>query len=691
MPRSTEDFGNALPASGAFAIYSPDGVCRAVTSAHASCLGLTTAEVVGRSLVELLGECARGLLREVMAREVVGDDFVRCEGGCLARTERLSMTLARVNDDAGRLLGLVSLVDAERCLLGGDEVGSEANLVAWVRGVLGFTAVVAARWGEQGWCLGSVAGVVGAQWHDSLYAAGALALKVGRAVGFSLESEAPGRGVVAVPFGAQEGGVLVGVAEGGGEVSLPWQRALLAAVARRLRSVPVASEGALGRLERELSAAVGRIDALRFRDPLTKLWNLDGLRRKVEVFSFSSVPWSAVLLDCDDFRRVNQRFGIAVGDLVLRQVAMRLANAVRPCDHVARVGGDEFLVLVEGMELAEVTEYGERLRLAISASPMVHAGAPIETTVSVGAIELGDGVWVLDEILSEAFKALLNSKDAGKNRTSGHRLQRVVLGQVGGCETQLMTAMKPANWAEQLLRQGTLRTLHQRIVRLADEVEVGQEILCRGPLGPFESPMDFFRLSAEQNMLTSVDFRCLQACLASAATVKGMAHINLFPSTILAVSPEQLVAFFTHVPGSFTLEINEQQCFGAPQALKGHVDALRRAGVRVALDDVGFGRSAIELLLVLEPDVVKIDRACVHGVSQSQDQARILSRLVKAVDALGAEMIAEGIEDRLDLAVVRDLGVTLGQGYLWGRPVSPFVAPGAVQAAVQEIRLREER
>ena len=102
--------------------------------------------------------------------------------------------------------------------------------------------------------------------------------------------------------------------------------------------------------------------------------------------------------------------------------------------------------------------------------------------------------------------------------------------------------------------------------------------------------------------------------------------------------------------------------------MKEHTAALKKAGILVGIDDVGFGRSSLESLILLEPDVVKVDIKYVAGIAVDPQKQRLLRRLVKVVQALGAELVAEGVESREDLEVVRDMGVQYAQGYLWGYP-----------------------
>lgn len=212
------------------------------------------------------------------------------------------------------------------------------------------------------------------------------------------------------------------------------------------------------------------------------------------------------------------------------------------------------------------------------------------------------------------------------------------------------------------------------ILHLADEKVVGYEILSRGPKGAFEMPDDLFRVSVEHNLLTIVDLRCIKTCLAASVDPKfdqtATFHVNLFPSSIMDTPIERLMTLFpgTHDPGQYCIEISEQQFIGDPAYLKDHVQAIKDHGIKVAIDDVGFGRSSLESLIILEPDIVKIDRKYVSGISTDPAKARLLKRLVKVVNSLGADLIAEGIECREELELLVEMEVPYGQGWYWGKP-----------------------
>jgi diguanylate cyclase (GGDEF)-like protein len=374
----------------------------------------------------------------------------------------------------------------------------------------------------------------------------------------------------------------------------------------------------------------------------------------------------AVLIDCDDFDRINHQFGHAVGDVVLHQISERIRSTVRPSDHLARLGGDEFLLLLPDTRLAESILVAEKIRLAIGESPLRLASETVRVTASLGVLALPYEFCSIEEVISLARLAVRESKLLGKNRVSSGE-KNVTSG--GSPDKEALNEL-----TEKLRKGDCFRAVSMPIFQLADEKIVGYEILSRGPKGAFEMPDDLFRVSVEYNLLTIVDLRCIKTCLAASSDPKFLPntvfHVNLFPSSIMDTPIERLLTLFPadREPGQYCIEISEQQFIGDPAYLREHVQALKDHGIKVAIDDVGFGRSSLESLIILEPDIVKIDRKYVSGISTDPAKARLLKRLVKVVNSLGSDLIAEGIECREELDLLVEMGVPYGQGWYWGKP-----------------------
>lgn len=427
------------------------------------------------------------------------------------------------------------------------------------------------------------------------------------------------------------------------------------------------SEESYQSVKTQLAEARKRLDDLATIDPLTDLSNRRGLERvlsaEINRAQRTGAPMVGMLLDCDDFNKINDTLGHAVGDVVLKEMVSRITATLRPSDYAARIGGDQFVILLTDTQFAEALSIAERVRLCVAESPIRNSNDNIYMTASIGVALLPYEVTSVEELLSLMRHALKTSKAAGKNRVSSGEQYLVKNAEDVKKDIDVV----------QTLRQGEcFRCVKHAMYRLADEKKVGYELLSRGPAGAFEMPHDFFRVAIENNILTRVDLRCLKTCLDAALKLEQGSRfdVNLFPSTILDTPIDRLVSFFPQDEsiGTFCVEISEQQFIGDPSYLREHVAAFKKAGILVAIDDVGFGRSSLESLILLEPDVVKVDIKYVAGIAVDPQKQRLLRRLVKVVQALGAELVAEGVETRDDLEVVRDMGVQYAQGYLWGYP-----------------------
>ncbi|MCA9516182.1 MAG: EAL domain-containing protein [Myxococcales bacterium] len=414
----------------------------------------------------------------------------------------------------------------------------------------------------------------------------------------------------------------------------------------------------------ELAAANEQLERLALVDPLTEVLNRRGMAVALERIQ-SGVrrhgrEAAAILIDCDDFKAVNETGGYAAGDTTLQLIAKALSDAVRPAtDRVGRIGGDEFLILLAETSAYDAMIVAERVRARVHAAPLAihHVGGPRRVTVSVGVAAVPGTAGTLQEVVAATQLGLDLSKRAGKDRVTG-RTPRASLAS----RDILDIAQDPA----------ALRVAAQPIVRLATGARHGYEMLVRGPRGGrFESPAVLFAAASEANVLTTLDLMALRRCARASSLLPRASHValNIYPSTLLETPSAMLLEILGAVeaPG-VVVELNEQEFIGDTRLIADRALMLRDRGIRVALDDVGFGRSSLEVLVALAPDVVKLDRGVVAGVGVDVVRLRALERLVRCVDALGAELVAEGIETAADARAVAALGVAYGQGFLWGKP-----------------------
>lgn len=427
------------------------------------------------------------------------------------------------------------------------------------------------------------------------------------------------------------------------------------------------AEEALRKTSADLLHANQLLTELSNLDPLTETLNRRGLEtallREIQVAAREGTHVAAVLIDLDDFKSINETHGHAVGDEVLKCVAERMRSALRASDYLSRVGGDEFVVLMPSTKEADAVETAQRVCGKVASSPLSIGIHAVPVTISCGLVSLPSNVGSLEEVLVHTRVALKTSKTAGKNRVSVGNLSSAT------AVTKKFTAAE----ALEILQPGAgLQAVSQPIYSLCDRRVVGRELLVRGPSGPLEMPAEIFRIAREHEIVSLVDLNCLKACLNHCLTLPPelMFHVNLLPRTVKDIPLQQLLACFAdQMDGRrFCLELSEQHFVGDPSDLQESVRSLKNADVRIAVDDVCFGLSSLEVLILLEPDLVKIDIHYVQGIAADHRKQRAIKRMVQVASAIGCEVVAEGIERQDDLDALIELGVPYGQGFLWGQP-----------------------
>lgn len=423
-------------------------------------------------------------------------------------------------------------------------------------------------------------------------------------------------------------------------------------------------------ISRELASVTARLDWLVHMDSLTGLLNRKGMERAIldELARCRTVDENLLILlvDLDDFSRVNATLGHGVGDLVLVGAARRIAESVRENDKVGRCGTDRFMILLPETTEAEGEVIAEKIRLAISRDVITAGEHRLTTTASLGLTAISPTSVSFDEVLAKAHFVLQRSKTQGKNRVA--RAASVA-------DVDLIRpVLEGPEMIAALLRGHVLQVSSQPIVNMSDGRIVSREMLSRGPDGPLHRPDNLFRFCQENDILPAVDLRCLKMC-ARAARAMGPGtcyHVNIMPTTLLQTATSELIRVLLDGAdggdGHCCLEISEQQLLGDPAVLVPRVRALQAAGIKVAIDDVGFGNSCLEGLIMLHPQVMKVDKRLVRGLAVDPEMRRTLERLLKVADVLGAEVVAEGIENTEDYHILLDMGVRLGQGFLFGRP-----------------------
>lgn len=420
----------------------------------------------------------------------------------------------------------------------------------------------------------------------------------------------------------------------------------------------------------ELNQANAKLQGMVGQDPLTGVLNRRGLQDVLEMASLqmqrSNMPVYALLLDFDDFKKINDQHSFRIGDLVLVEICQRIREVVRNSDYVARIGGDEFLILLMDTREAEGQLVADKIRMKIAQLIfMTDLDNEVKATVSIGGSPLEEDVRLFDQFLQKLHKALKTSKELGKNTATHWQKQ--------GASYAENRASKQQEMSDQIFEAGRLYVVKQEVYDLQTRQIVGYELLSRMDSIDLGMPDDFFVFARQVNLLTGVDIRCFRECLKAISRLPanpGHVHLNLFPSTLLEVGWRGILKECQAVDlGVLCLELSEQQIIGNPMTLAPDIQQLQSHGVRIAIDDVGFGRTSLESLVVLRPDLVKIDKSCVIGIAKSELKKNNFERLLRIVEACVPHYVIEGIESEEELAFVLRSGCRYGQGYLFSKPV----------------------
>jgi len=419
-----------------------------------------------------------------------------------------------------------------------------------------------------------------------------------------------------------------------------------------------------------------------FHDPLTNLANRalfgDRVDHALSRARRAGGSVAVLFLDLDDFKRVNDSFGHQAGDQLLLEVAHRLEQCIRPGDTAARLGGDEFGVLVEDPPGAtEALAVAERIRATL-ADPFHVADAGIIVTASVGVALSGTDAAKASELLRNADLAMYAAKAAGKGvaRRYEPSMHSTAIDRIA-LEERLREAVD----------NGELVVHYQPIVSLADNRIDGVEALARWvhPDRGIVLPDVFIPLAEETGLIDRIGRQMLvTACRDTAAwsTHAGARPVDGGPLRVsVNLSARQLatdaivddvraaLAASALPAARLTLEITESVLLADTAATVDRLRRLKDLGVRLSIDDFGTGYSALSYLRAFPLDELKIDRSFINAMHDDPRVARLVGAIVQLGAALGLDTVAEGVEGRDEVDMLRSFGCDRAQGYLFSRPV----------------------
>jgi diguanylate cyclase (GGDEF)-like protein len=382
---------------------------------------------------------------------------------------------------------------------------------------------------------------------------------------------------------------------------------------------------------------------------------------------------AALYVDLDEFKNVNDSLGHAAGDRLLVAVAARLETTLRDTDTIGRMGGDEFVVLIDGGELKVAPELVAERLLDVMRQPFTldEAVMPLMVNTSIG-IAIGDRASA-GELLRDADVALYQAKAAGKNRYEIFDPQM---------QTEVSRRIELEFDLRSALDGDQFRLVYQPIYRLDDLTLVGVEALLRWnhPVHGLVMPDEFIPILEQTGQIREVGRWVLsRAC-------HQMAKWHARGDTVdvsVNVSGRQLDSdvIIDHIrdaldssgleAGSLIIEVTETALMRNAKTTALRLQAIKSLGVRIAVDDFGTGYSSLAYLQQFPVDCLKIDRTFTNAITTSPESKAIIGTLVQLAKDLGLRTLAEGVETTDEMDHLRDERVDEAQGFLLARPLDP--------------------
>jgi diguanylate cyclase (GGDEF)-like protein/PAS domain S-box-containing protein len=392
-----------------------------------------------------------------------------------------------------------------------------------------------------------------------------------------------------------------------------------------------------------------------------------------------TLNYAVLFIDLDRFKNINDSLGHAAGDELIVTVAKRLSSCLRPSDTAARFGGDEFAILLNGInDVNDAIRVAERLERELSLSYNLD-GHEVFTSASIGIALSSTAYFRPDDVMRDADTAMYRAKANGKAR---YEIFDKVM------HARAMALLQLENDLRRAVEHGEFHLLYQPIFNLQTGALAGFEALVRwqhpekGPV----SPMDFIPIAEETGLITSIGRWILhEACLQMRLWQKLYPQmtdmsisVNLSGKQfkqVDIVDQVKMVLFDTGLdPECLRLELTETVVMEDAEVASKMLKQLRTLGVQISIDDFGTGYSSLSYLHHFPIDILKIDRSFVGRMTDSGGNAEIARTIISLAHTMGMKVVAEGVEQDYQREHLKTLGCEYGQGYLFSKPINTELA-----------------
>ena len=428
---------------------------------------------------------------------------------------------------------------------------------------------------------------------------------------------------------------------------------------------------------RELKQSKDALSFMAHNDELTELPNRKSFRTYLDRTLNAAIKNKDIIavcfLDIDNFKQINDSLGHDVGDLFLKEVSNKLQSRLRNTDYIARMGGDEFALCINGLNSKKSLYPILERYSAIFTHSMTINSSEIYASFSIGVAVYPDAGQTVEDLIKHADIAMYKAKDKGKNTYAFfNRKTEDILTRRHNIDTNLRSA----------IRKNEFSIVYQPILRLSNLEVCGLEVLLRwhnSVLGEV-MPEEFIEIAELSGLIGPITDWVFEQVSCDFNRIKNAQHnenfyvsLNLSPQ--LLTQNQFLLAFLCALEEScigaeeLLLEITEKALLKNPNNAMQQMNKMKALGVQFALDDFGTGYSSMQYLKNLPLSILKIDKGFVRDIYTDDNDAAIVKATVQLAHGLGIAALAEGIETEEQLQFLINQGCDFAQGFLFAKPM----------------------
>ncbi len=433
-----------------------------------------------------------------------------------------------------------------------------------------------------------------------------------------------------------------------------------------------------------------RMSYLAQHDVLTDLPNrvllLDRLQNECLRTERYHEHFSLLFIDLDNFKNINDSKGHETGDAILRMVAQRLKASVRESDTVSRIGGDEFILMLPGMGAENAISGFCKKIIAELSRDYYHQGKQYNVGASIGVAVCPDDGADAETLLRRADSAMYSAKNSGRNNFRFYSKS---------IEERLENKLRLERFVRDALSEDRIFPHYQPIVNASDRSVKYFEALFRaeGVADIGVGVEEIIQAAEDARIITELGYLFFDKVCFHIKSFSGYVNpdfrisVNFSASQLMAPGFSSIIRTKLetyHIPGArFIFEITESTFMGDWKGCAQVLNSLRNMGIRIALDDFGTGYSSLSFLKKLPIDILKIDKSFTADMSKDSGSLTFVKAIVEMAEALEMDVVAEGVEEQLEVELYSSLGVTDLQGYHFSKPIPLNKALNYLQSDVQ--------